>query len=193
MAARLPTKEALLRTVRDFMTGTNQEGESVTRKDLVKISPRLAVHVGMAMIVARPDRFLETRGSTNYIKGNFDHTLTDLLCVGVPDSTLGSSALVGLCRDAGLYASEPGRGGHKRLQPSLPADLSALVEELKNHPAVDAFFKEVDEALRIHRLPKPTTVTGDDPSPQIRAGRVLAWLNEQDPDAVHALRTLLDA
>lgn len=184
---------ALLQMVRSFMSGKDTNGKDVTRRDVVGLTKNEAAYVGMALVLARPDRFLNVSARGHWIAGRFNEVLNALLCVGIPGNTLDPARLVGLCRYIGLYKSEPGKGGVKHLRPTPSPDFTALVAELQHHPAVDAFLADADEAVRLDNLPRSTTVTGGHSSAQVRAQRLHHWLIEQDADVIPHLRNLLNA
>ncbi|HVI69535.1 MAG TPA: hypothetical protein VM581_03685 [Magnetospirillaceae bacterium] len=197
------TQAEILRTVQAVLTGGDASGRKVTRDSLAEFALRELAYVAFAIMLARPDRYLNSSRGTQWLQGYLNATLQEIVVDGVPHeyasggtlryARVSGNELVRVCRNAGLYSPEPGKGGGKNIWITPPKELIALVAEFGNHPAVDAFCEAVEEGARIRNLPETWQVTGRNGSSQVQADRMIDWLKGLDPETYDALVKRLPA
>lgn len=196
------TQDQTLRTVRAFLSGSDAQGKKVTRRNLAGLSVHELVYVAVAIMLCRPRDYLD---STLCVQGYLSENLDKIVLTGVsyPHTAWWPTrdSLVHRCRKAGLYRSE-GKSSTVRLTLTPPEELTALVVEFSDHPAVTAFCQEMQEAWELagmtgkeaRRRKKPpltTAVTGNYGTVTEKAMRVAEWLKGLEPDVYEAVREQL--
>lgn len=140
MAATIPQAVA---TARRVFQG------KITREQMASLSRRERAVIGLAIMLAMPDDFLDDTGdgALHPRRNDLAMVLYDICGRGIDRHTERDSWL-GACRALGLYARNPGRGGMKIFALTPPPEVQALVNELGVTPAVAAFKEAADAALK---------------------------------------------
>lgn len=175
----------LLAEVRAILRGHDEHGKLITRKDIAGRQPRVLAYLGMAVICAQPQQYLDVRPDGRYVKGGLAPTLEKILIIGVPHPTkVHPARIAAVCRRAGLYHKIQGKGGSKPMRLRACDKLTALAQ-LASEPGVAAFCREVDEADRMRQIPSPAIITGTGSVGQ-QVDQLIAWLNRLDPTVYSA-------
>lgn len=165
-------RKELAATVRAALKG------GITRQQLPGLELIELGHIAFAIMLARPDDYLEIRGGKYYVKGHIAPTLEDLVILGVPyeeEDKPSEHELRTSCSRAGLYVALPGKGGRKPAESTPPDWLARLVHEYGGHPAVEAFHEEVQQTRQAAGRLAPEKEAASDPL-TIEAERIIAGL-----------------
>jgi len=138
------TPEQALEAVRKVFAG------DVKRNQVVHLPVRAQVYVGVAIILAFANHYLDDMVMVCPLNRTFE----ELLTLRNPERQKASTLIydyTGACRDAGFYTPSPGRGGRKLVRLTPPAALTELVAELGTTPAAREFYAAAQAAVAAHQ------------------------------------------